>query len=285
MKVTALKINDFSFSLVNGNTDEYVVEAIDGLGPTERILKTIGYDNNSKPIYETTASPREVVLQLKLNPNPGNTYSSLRDALYTIVQPSVNGKVKLQLMDGATVLTENYGVVKHIESTMFTNIPRVQITIDYDTGLFNSPTIQDAASFGITGSSMTINVPYSGTAPTGFGLHLAAYGMTDFRIDGDDGAGNRAWTFDAPTSSLASSINTLELNSDKELGPRGFGDLHLVFGFGGYYHTLVSNITDDSVWPMLYPGNNRLVFTAPGATTFNWSTSSRISVYPKFLGV
>lgn len=239
-------------------SDPYICKGVDGLGPPQSNVVIVKGQFQSRQTED-----RELVFRVGLNANyrAGQTVESLRQILYGLLTPDEREDVIIQIMDGDTVVAVTTGYVKNIEPVLFAKEPEVQITIPCAGSYFEHP---EELTIDITGSG-SLEVPNTGTAPTGFFMAIFFTGPQSFWVLSK---GNQKMRFDASFTAE----DTLWI--DTRPGQREITRMR-----NGVETSLLHTLSANSVWLMLRGGTN--TFTGSG-TAFEWGS---IKYTPLYWGV
>lgn len=249
----------------------YNVKTIIGLDADEIVPYSFASTYSPGTKYsELFLQKREIVVRIELNPSfgGGQTYSDLRDDLYRLISSSRTGNIQLQFKNGNDVTAVISGFVKKFESSQFSKTPEAQITIRCDDAMLRAPDPVVVDVVGLDPLATNLNDPLS-TAPHGFTFE-AEFIDSSLYFHLEDPT-DSTWTFDV--FGLFQEGDILHFSSvpgDKYLYVvRGLDTIHLV-----------DVITPESVWPIMFPGDNNFDVTSP--FTVQWNA---ISYYPAYWGV
>jgi hypothetical protein len=259
-----------------GSLNPYIARAILGLDAEEIVPRFYGMSfSQGKKYYSLSLPPRDIVLQILLNPNftMEKSHSELRDELYRAISSSRTGIVTLKFYNEDVEVAQVSGFVTKFANQLFEQQPQVDITLNCEDPMLRSPVAIDIpAAVEAPGNAPPITDDLS-TAPHGFAfrLHFTA-DTTQFYIQ-DTAA---EWRFTV----VPGVIN----------GQTGFksGD-ELVFSSdhtgrvlthirGPVQTPIVDKIQPGSVWPILFHGLNQFENT-PEVSWFY------IRHYPAYWGV
>lgn len=208
----------------------------------------INWGNNGTG-YEAKLRNREVGVRVKLHPewSDDETYSSLRDQLFRIIQTSRSGELTLGFMDGETIVATISGRVVKMEAVTFTKTPEMEMTISCKDPMLRGEEITsvDVSEFN---PALTAVVDDVSTAPHGvvFALKFNAPTAT-FTILGDG-----SWTFQTSPSGGFLTNDVVRISSV-------FGEKGLTILRGASVIPIADSITAGSVWPMIFPGHNGFI--------------------------
>lgn len=235
----------------------YLLKSADGIGPPEFVSTVEGFDSNGVPVYEGLPQTREVVLTIALKRTKTNSVYSLRNALQKFIARSIN----LYFMDGGEIVARAKGFVSKFESTHFSNIPEIQMTIVCEHGELYAPTFLDipVACY----NTLTPIIPYNeGDAPTGLKFQFEYISVTP-------GTGFTISDYSKLWYKGTQIVNVFELAFPFEQGD--------IITFDSCPYTKKLTLLRDSetidiagyivgspIWPKLFPGVN----------SFTWDISS-----------
>lgn len=263
---------------VPGPTDRYLVKAIYGLDTDELVPKFYSYGlKNGDPFYRMGMRAREVVMRLVLSPNweNGETFSDLRDNLYRAIARNRRGLLTLYLKDGSSTVAQIEGRVTKFEVPHFNADPELQVTIECP-----DPYLRGITQVEILGDTFEdppsgyISIPdnYS-TAPHGMEM-MVTLGTTlsDFTVQDDV---DPDWTFVVTPETDFLPEDKLYIRSDH-------GKKELWMLRGSTKTSLMDKVSIDSVWPILFPGDNQ--FYLPRLLA--WAAAiDYVRFYPHYWGV
>jgi hypothetical protein len=253
-----------------------VSKGLEGLDAEELISKFYGKGGGAR-FYDVVMRPREVVLNAVLNPNFKNneTYSDVRDELYRAISASMAGGVTLRFSDRAAAIAQLTGSIVKFEVPHMTQTPEVTITIRCDDPILRavSPMSWVYGTSEHPGSSPILIPDGKSTAPHGFSFQLACHTDTpDFTIA--DQLFFPTWTFHVIPDGGFDVGDVLYFSSD-------YSNRYLYKVNGSTTTHLVDKISPDSVWPIVFPGQN--VFHMSNLARFDWT--GYLQYYPAYWGV
>jgi hypothetical protein len=196
------------------------------------------------------------LIRIALNPRfgIGESYSDLRDQLYRAIAASRTGLIKLWFKNGNDVIAQVSGFVTKLESVHFSKTPEVNITIDCTDPILKSvdPVVIDTSAFGIFPKV----VDSVSTAPHGleFGITFTA-GASSFLIH------------DHLTLEWSLKVNYAFLAGDKLFFSSKHNEKFLYLVRGTTTIQLADKVLINSVWPIIFPGNNEFHIESG---TFTW---------------
>lgn len=275
MRVTSVELHPAGSSDVAvlsfrdpGRANRYNCKGISGLDPQDIVARYYSGSGGTAK-YNMTMEKRNVGVRIELNPNfsAGETYHSLRDALYRMIASSRTGQLQIQLKDGATALAAVSGFIVKVEAPQFEKTQEVILTLECLDPILRglAPVNLDVAS--LDPASTTITDALS-TAPHGFAFQLAFTGaVASLSIDDP---GDPSWSFDVTPVGGFLNGDVLHFSSE-------FNDKTLYVVRGGVTTHLADKIAPGSVWPIVFPGANQLVLT-PSAN-LDWVSISYLTAY------
>lgn len=254
---------------IEGATPEgpYVLKGADGVGPSEIDIAVAPTLLEGGVYQGRRPANKEPVFRVGLQPDwdVGQTAGELRSELYGLLTPRFGKPIKLQFMDGATVVAQAEGHVSKMEVAAFAKDPEVQITFPTFKPYFYAPaSINTTPIKTVNGSLTDFEVNNIGTAPSGFWMGMtftaavaAGTGviLTDDAADGESMAIMRAF----------STGDTLII--DTRAGSRGVWRIPS----GGSKASILNDLDEDSPWMQLHGGVNTLHVNN---TSFDWYTDT-----------
>jgi hypothetical protein len=280
MRITGVELSSDNYNLFTFNlnavrqSDKYLLKAIVGLDADHLVSRFYGTGKVSRRrYYNFNMMPREVVVRIVLNPNYeiNEDFSQLRDELYRIISSSRSGVVNLLFTAGADAVSRIDGFVTKFEVAHNSKVPELQVTIlcddpmlrgynpvELETADFNTvnPVIM-ADTISTAPHGMTIDVEFTTTVPS--------FTVRD-SLTPD-------WTFTVTPDGGFLSGDRLVLSS--EVGQKELTQIR-----GATVIPLLDKITPDSLWPIMFPGNNTFYFNQLGS--FDWNL---VKYYTAFWGV
>lgn len=279
MIVTAIRLFSNDAQLTELSLDRaslshsYILRDAKGLDADDITPRFYALNSSVTPkprYYNQTLKPREVVLKIMLNPQlgSGQTYSSLRDALYKAISPFRTSLIELRFMNGASVQAVLSGFITKMETVTFSQTPEVTITIRCDQPMLRSQTPVSISTGALSKSAPTITDSIS-TAPHGFVLNVQMTGFgTSFNMSGT--ALGKEWSLSM--SYTWQNLDQLWISSED-------GNKYIYVVRSGVTTHLMDRLTVGSVWPIIFPGANPITISP---TTYNYVTWT---YYNTFWGV
>lgn len=281
MRVTSVglysnNVEAVSFSLRASEEDyRYMVRNIVGLDADELVPKFYSFGLATKArFYDFGLKAREIVMRIVLNPRlrMDESYSDIRDDLYRAISSTRTGLIALHFNSGATTVSRIFGFITKFEAAYFTKLPEVQITVRCDDPMFrgiNYSALKTAA----LGTSSDVIIPDSlSTAPHGFSMKVT-FKATSPAFTIQDIQTTPEWKFKVIPSGGFLAGDQLFFSSE-------YTDKYLYIMRGATRTDLMDKIEPTSVWPILFPGSNRLYFVE--RTTFDFNS---FIFYPAYWGV
>jgi hypothetical protein len=265
-----------SFSLVKGDLrDRYVARNIVGLDAEDIVPKFYGTSLYSKSkMYNFSLKTRDIAVRIILNPSfhLQESYSDVRDELYKAISATRFGLVTLHLNSGATTVAKIQGYITKFESTYFTELPEVQLTISCDDPLFRAINPVDYAPGDFPVNNPVIIPDSISTAPHGFTMQVTFSAATpSFTIQ--DTAANPEWTFVVTPTGGFQVGDVLYFSSE-------FSNKYLYIMRGVTRIDLMDVISPQSIWPILFPGATEFYFV--NLSQMVWDA---FEYYPAYWGV
>jgi hypothetical protein len=195
--------------------------------------------------------------------------------LYKGISSSRTGAITLKFNDGETTVAVIQGFLAKLEATHFANSPELQLTVECIDPMFTSPDFVDVNVGSINANRLAPNIIDNvSTAPHGFLFSavidqpIASFCIAD--------ASTPEWSFKIVYPFLTddklyfSSVN----NKRYVYILRETSTIHLV-----------DKILTNSIWPILFPGENEFVITATENYNFDYITWESISHKHTYWGI
>ena len=284
MKITSIDVISSSLTdLINlsfrdpTSQNSYIAKAIVGLDADEISSKFYGVGNvTNNKYYSMSMVKRTLVISILLNPKYelGETPATLRDDLYKGISSSRTGALTLNFKDGTNTVAVIQGFLAKVEATHFSNTPEIQLTVECIDPMFTSPDFVDIDLDSIQDDlapSITDNVS---TAPHGF-LFSALINQPISSLSISD-AVYPEWSFKVSYPFLTNDqLYFSSVNNKRYL---------YIIREGGTIH-LVDKILTNSMWPVLFPGENKFVITTTGNYNLDYITWESISHKHAYWGI
>lgn len=277
MKVTSVELHpDNSSDAINlsfrdpRSENPYNVKAIVGLDADEIVPRYYGGSGNSK-FYNLNPNPKKIVIRISLNPDfaINESFSDLRDEVYKIIASSRTGLLQIQFKNGDTVVAVISGFVTKLEAPLFNKEPEVQITVECDPALLQSP---ERVSLDVEplDPELTVIQDSLSTAPHGMIFEVNVLEANDTFIIRDPL--DAAWEFGINLDSAGGFLEDDHLLFSSEYNNKY---LYLVREDNPIY--LADLINPNSMWPIIFPGQN--VFELADHVKFEWVSIAHYSTY------
>lgn len=281
MKLTSVEIHPDNSSEVMvlsfrdpQSLNPYSVKSILGLDTDEIVPRYYGANGSTK-FYNLSLENRNIVIKAGLNPNfaDSESFSDLRDRIYKMIASSRIGRVQLQFKNGTEVIAAIHGFFSKLETPHFEKEQTVQLTVKCDEPMLKALQPVRVNVAGLYPADSRI-VDSKSTAPHGF--------VFDMNVDSACPAikildpGDLTWSFEVVPVGGFLAGDVLHFSSEYNAK-----EIYVLRGEAKIY--LADKITLGSIWPVLFPGENRfgfLTYTMPIGLT--WNT---ISYYPTYWGV
>ena len=274
-----------SFSLLKESTrSTYMVRKITGLDAEEITPKFYAFGKTTgKRFYDFGLRARDIVMNIILNPNFGfsESYSDLRDNLYSGIAAQRSGLVTLRFNSGGATVSQLNGFVTKIEVDYFDNKPAMQMTFRCD-----DPMFRGLAPVKLVGAEIPppnpLYIPDSqSSAPHGVLLNFTVTAAVNSLIL-QDAAANPDWVFEVfPNPTVGTfAVNPQFAVGDKIVLSSEYSDKYVYMIRGGVTSYLSDKITVGSIWPVIFPGQNALYLGTPAAFTVD-----QIMYYPAYWGI
>jgi hypothetical protein len=239
-----------------------------GLDAEEIVARYYGSGGSSK-FYNLSLQKRTLVIRISLNPRFGQneTFSTLRDAIYKLVASSRTGLLDVKFKNDTTVVASISGFVTKLEAGLFNKEQEVQITIECTEPMLKAPTRTNIDITGLVPSLTQIDDTQS-TAPHGFvfDLHFSAAKASLVIEDPDDSS----WSFEVIPVGGFLTDDILHFSSE-------LNNKELYITRGGNTIHLADVITPGSIWPILFPGTNKLALST--STNIDWDLIAHYLTY------
>lgn len=280
MKLTSVELHPVNSSDVAvlsfrdpGRQNPYMVKSIDGLDADAIIARYYGSSGDSTvKFYQLAQQKRSLVIRIGLNPNADLTesFSSLRDKIYKLIASSRTGTIKVQLKRETLIVAEISGFVEKVEAGLFNKEQEVQITVKCSEPTLKAPSRTSIPVAGLDPAATTI-VDSVSQAPHGliFTLKIMLSTPSITITDPDDDS----WSYVITPPGGFLPLDVIHFSS--ELNNK---ELYLIRS--GVVIYLADVITPGSIWPIIFPGENKL--SVSPATSVQWLT---ILHYPTYWGV
>lgn len=279
MKVTSIEIHPAGSSEIAvlsfrdpRRANRFNVKGIFGLDADEILPRYYGVSGTSNDkFYSLALMKRDITFQIELNPRfDGETYTDLRGILQKMISSSRTGLVEVQFKNGTFIEAAVSGFVSKFESPMMDKVPTVQITISCKDPMLKAPAPVEIDVESIIPWE-TIVADDLSTAPHGFSFQmLFSYPLDRFLMYDPDDSG---WSFEiTPVGGFLDNdllIFSSELNNKKIQVLRGGVTIHLA-----------DVVRSGSIWPILFPGENK--FSCENPSSLDWYL---ITHYPTYWGV
>lgn len=248
----------------------FQVRGIDGLDADQIVPRSYGSSlGSANRFYDFTLQKRDIVILIGLNPNLANSssYSELRDQLFRVISSSRTGFVLLQFTNGTNVVATISGFVSKFETPQFTQNPEVRITISCDDPMLRAPTPVNV-NFALSPTNNILINDLMSTAPHGLKFRLKVNDTIPQLIFADETA---KWAFKVKPSGGFVNDDIFWFSSE-------YNNKYLYFVRGGTTYQLGDAVVTNSVWPIIFPGQNHLKCEA----SLDWLA---VSYYPTYWGV
>lgn len=269
----------------------YIAKKVTGIDADEIIPKFYSFNiDGDKKFYDLGLKPRNVAILIQLNPrfHLGEDHKYLRDELYKYILRSRTGLVEIRFDISGSTMARLYGFITKFEAPQFSKTPTVTLTLTCNDPMFRSPvpTVYNAAALAgtpaVSGSSVLVSDNIS-TAPHGFVVQSTVIGSSppnpaSWTIQ--DVLTDPEWSF---TVNFPCSVgDVIRVSSE-------FGNKYVTHTRGAVVTNLMNVVDPNSVWPVIFPGANKLFFngtvdTSGTGATQRWRTDS-ISFNPAFWGL
>lgn len=252
----------------------YNIKEITGLDADEIVSRFYGVSIYGKSkFHNLVLQKREIALRIELNLDfsEGKTYSDLRDELYKMIASNRKGLIELIMIGQKDrIISIISGYVKKFEAFLFTSTPEVQLTIQCDDPMFKGPARIDFDPSVLNPANAILPDDYS-TAPHGFIFEMEVIQAAGSLIMYDPNGG---WAF------LVQPIGGF-LVGDVIHYSSEYAQRYMYIQRGEEEISIVDQIFSESIWPIMFPGINRLIIL-DGDLMFRFVSCS---FYPTYWGV
>lgn len=267
-----LPIYDFNLDSSAGQNG-YILKSAQGLDPTKSIAVVEGFDTFGTPVMGSISEKREIALRVALNPQLGQSYSSLRDDLYKLKDRNVI----VYFMDDSLTKAKTNGYIRECEAVHFSNQPDIQMTIECEEGELSAPNSVGIPLSTLNNTNPVINYE-EGTAPAGLELKFRATAAgTGFTISNHA----RVWFVGADQVYNQFALTYSFITNDEITISTHPQNKRISLLRAATTYDLTGHLNAGAVWPKLYSGVN----------TFEWNFSAAwmlwlsASYIPRYWGV
>lgn len=263
---------DLNLDLTAGENG-YVLKSAAGLGPPSLVAVVEGFDITGIPVMNNVPEKRQIVLKIGLSPQLGQSYGSLRDFLYKLIDRTVFVK----FMNESEIVGQTTGFIRNVDPVHFSNKPEIELTIECVEGDLASPFVVNIP-IGTLNTLNPVIVYEDGTAPTGLDLVInVTANHSGFLISNH----SKFWH-----SGSADVVNQFQVTYAFLTGDQIFISTHprnkrILLVRAGVQYDLAGYINAGAVWPKLYSGVNSFTWTFAAS----WMTFTSASYYPRYWGV
>jgi hypothetical protein len=232
--------------------DPVFVRNIDGLGPVKADINTTELASGRDELFQNSKSgKRNIVITLGLNPDwVDQTMSSLRHLLYRYLIPTQWCKLRFIMDDLPTCDIEGY--VESFDPNMFSEDPEIQVSI-----ICPKPDFVDVDATVYTGvvddGTAEFEFNYEGDVDTGYELRVEA---SDVNVAYNGGFTIKSVAWDTEQILTVTPVIVDLTKYFKMSSLKGNKRLQTIQASSGAITNLLAKMSDDSVWPVLLPGEN-----------------------------
>lgn len=271
------KIFGFDFKTYDGS-NPFIIRAATGLDAqdiTPRYYSS-GTETATK-FYDLTLQPREIQMRIGLNPNYETDLRppDLRDQLMRAIASNRRGEVQLKFMDNNSIVGQISGFITKFENGLFNKTTDVVLTIYCRDPLIRAAELSTIPLAGLDLENLILTDPIS-TAPHGFRFVMESTGFTDtsWMLSIREQESTFDWDFRVEVGLSFSEGDELHFSSE-------VNNKYLWQGPGYPTTYLMDKITQGSVWPLMFPGENTYFIEIAGFT-YVWDS---ISYYETHWGI
>ncbi len=239
--------------LGNDGTGPFHIRNIEGLGPVKADVNSRGYGLLDGEYYTGShVGKRNIVLTLGLNPGAGpRSVSTFRKLLYAYLLPKGNPLLRFVSDDRPTVQIEGY--VEALEPTLFAKDPEVQVSVVCPRPYFESIDLKTVVGVARR-NPVDVGFEFKGDITSGITFELLSGGSTYagpiLMESGDYRPQYRKFETNATiNSSLFYFVSSHQ--GAKVVDSRNMSDKRR-------FTNLLKSLTDESLWPYVVPGINKL---------------------------
>jgi hypothetical protein len=298
MKITNISLVSQDSEIANlsfrdpSSRNRYVAKGVFGLDADE--ISSVYYGDSIDGLQhfrEARLQGREVVLRVALNPrfDLGETYSSLRDNMYTAIARSRTGLIDIHFNNGLATVAKISGYVTKLEAALFNRDPEIQMTIKCDatSSMLKAPNRLYVDADTLIAST-TLEDSLS-TAPHGFLFQITIGADAEVFVASDSAT--------APTWQFVVQPGTIGVNTGFKLNDVAYfssepNNKYFYIVRSSVTYQLVSKIWSGSKWPVMFPGGNDFEFRTldlvgglvPTTATkaYTWT---EFAYYPTYWGI
>lgn len=251
-----------------GATNPYIMRNLYGLDADE--ISSTFLPGGSNQSYGLRMKQREVVMRIVLNPDwSSQSYSQLRDNLYKSIAASRIGKLTLSFKLGATTIAEVSGFVTKFEVPHSEPDPELQITLLCDDGLLRDPSVtfltnQFPGSY--SSSTELIFTEPDSTAPHGFTFAINFTSTVTWFSLGAEIAASNFYEFKVNAALWGGGANFSAGDRLYIISEDGNRQCYGYDASTGNTYGLADRIQPYSIWPKIFPGENKLGMRSSGGS-------------------
>jgi len=261
---------------VGEDEDPLQIRGIDGLGPVKATINTT--QKAQRGAFKTGSSTpaRNVVLTIGFNPDyVEHTVSSLREKLYGYFMPEQ--PVNLRIFRDDKPAVEIDGFSEGVDPTIFSKDPEVQISV-----ICPDPDFVAVAASIVEGTANHEPVSVDFTALS----NIATSALLEITaLEGDETTYDGTITFEKKTLASGAEIFTVTGTVGEDIVTRidsRQGDKIAQVDYGVETTNILNSMTDDSVWPRITPGTNKIkVILEAAAADKHW----KLTYFDRFGGL
>lgn len=255
--------------------DPIHIRDITGLGPVKAEIATTPFATSDGVLYQgSTVGARNIVFQLGFNPDwQENTIMSLRQKVYAYFAPKA--WVRLRFYSSQLPAVDIEGYVESCEPSIYTEDPQMDISIICPRPDFIETDATIISGLVDDGTLETV-IDYIGTTPTGFEVRVRR------SVDNPSYTGTleiknntvipQTFKIAAVTVDTTKNFKMSSIKNAKRATNVSEAD---------YAETnLLANVTSDSVWPELRPGEN-LISVKAAENDQSWT----LAYFNRFVGL
>lgn len=258
----------------DAGSDPIQILGISGLEPVKAAITTQPFGAFDGEAYVgASVGKRNIVLTIGLNPDwEFQTIEELRQLLYNYFMPKLRVQLRFHSTNFPVVAIDGY--VESVEPNIFVKTPTMVVSIICPSPDFVAVDLTTITGITNDGESWD-TIDYIGSVETGFNLQITQTvgtpGVDSIQVNL---TGQYAPQIFPTRGRIATDIRW-EMNSIP--GSKYIRSVSLVTGA---VENFLNDLAADAVWPVLYPGENKLAVVTP-VTGQNWE----LTYYARFGGL
>lgn len=239
------------------NNDPIQVLDIKGLEPVKAAITTTPFGSfDGEALTGMSVGKRNIVLQMGLNPDWAvQSVEELRQLLYNYFMPKLMVQLRFHSTNFPTV--QIIGYVEDVTPNIFSKNPEMQVSIICPAPDFQA--LEPTVLTGVTNDGANWEtIDYIGSVPTGINLQIDQTVGTP----GEDAIQVNLTGQYAPQVFIARGNIAPDIRWEMSSVPGGKYIRSVTMGTGAIQNFL-NDLAPDATWPVLYPGENKIVVLTP----------------------